>query len=513
MSKVLRRWSDGARRWNWCFPVQEKGVAAGPGAGQSSTLDPQSTQQPSAAPVTQQWRRRLRVRCIQGRALTKEGPWRQIRRCKSIICHPSTTLKARIRTGIQLGLFGRGPRGRSDWCRRPKGVGCRGVARGAAAPAKAVRLVGGGPSVDARSMQRGCSPSLTRPSPCTPTTTSGARPATEEEEERGEHAGPAQTRRPPSQGPEHGGNTQEQARSTRLSTDRPLRRGRAGCTQAGPGSQQQGGEQRCASAKGIARTDPMMVSATTATRIRALGVPTDSKSSGGKSSPDRRGGRGGCSGQRGRGRVALRDGCVGEAVRQQGTRVAVAAVHLFLHGHTSARPLVSDCGAADAPPGRLGRRRLCERAARAGSVLEGSMVWLPVASPRRGTPLPPTSPCSAPAGGGQDQRRDFLGRLLDQSDTSETISTTTRDTDTGPIQTSRAINNLVLQHFSASASSFCARGRDVSVSRPWLGMGVRLRGGVGKTGFPHDCASRTAVTPLLWCHAWLAWLPSLVLQP
>jgi len=417
MSKVLRRWSDGARRWNWSFSLQEKGVAAGLGAGQSSTLDPQSTQQPSAAPVTQRWRRGLRARCIQGRAPTKEGLWRQIRRCKTIICHPSTTLKARIRTGIRIGLFGHGPRGRSDRCRRPKGVGCRGVARGAAAPGKAACLVGGGPNVDARSMQRGCSPSLACPSLRAPTTTSGARPATKEERERGEHAGPAQTTRPPSVGPEHGGNTQEQARSTRLSTDRPLRRGRAGCTQAGPGSQQQGGEQQCASAKGIARTDPMTVSATAATRSHAPGVPMDSKSSGRKSRPGRRGGRGGCYGQRGRGRSALRGRRMGEEVRQHATRVAEAAKHLFLHGHTSARPLVSDCAVAGAPPWTAGRRRLCERAARAGSVLQGSMVSLLVASPRRGTPLPPTSPCSASAGGGQDQRRDFLGRLRDQSDT------------------------------------------------------------------------------------------------
>jgi hypothetical protein len=76
--KVLRRRGAGARRWIRSFLLQKMDAADGSGASLSSTSHLHSTQQPSAAPVTPRGRMQLWARGVQGRALTKEGPRRQI---------------------------------------------------------------------------------------------------------------------------------------------------------------------------------------------------------------------------------------------------------------------------------------------------------------------------------------------------------------------------------------------------------------------------------------------------
>jgi hypothetical protein len=392
-------------------------VADGPRAAQSSRSLTRREKQPSAAPIAQQWRRRLSARCVQGSAQTKEGPRREIKRYKSIKYHPSTTLNARTGRRIRIGLGRAGQTGRSVCGQRPKGVGHRSKAGGSAPPANAVRLVVRGANVDACTCLPFPRPPGACPSLCASTTTSGARPAMKAKEEREEAAGPAHTARPPRWGTKHGGNTQEHTGSARLSIDRPPRRGRASCPQAGPSSQQQGELRRCSAHQGIVCTDPAMDSASRGGSVRARVVPLDSKSSGAKSPPGRRGGGGGRTGQRGRGRTARRHAQVGMGHRHGSACAEEAVEHLFLHGHTSARPLVSDCAAAGASPGPQGGPRLRERAARAGSVLQGSKAWLRVASPRRGTPLPPTSPTSESDEGGLDQRGIFLCRVRNQSDT------------------------------------------------------------------------------------------------
>jgi len=205
-----------------------------------------------------------------------------------------------------------------------------------------------------------------------------------------------------------------------------------------------------------------MVSATMATRARAHGASRDSKSSEWKSSPGRRRSRGGRSWQRGRSRSALRGRRAGEEVRQQGAHVAEAAVHLFLHGHTSARAVVNGCGAA-------GRPRALEHTSTATQYLATHLLRRSsIRRLRRRLSGPPFDAASdaifaygaiSPACGTAGRLPHGVRRLADPP---RTNFTTTRDTDTGPIQTSRTFNNLTLHHFSASTSPFRARGGDTS---------------------------------------------------
>jgi len=328
--------------------------------------------------------------------------------------------------------------GAANGLRDKAGSGGAGVAE---APAIRASLVGSGANVDARSCLRVVARLGVSSSPSSWTPSLEQAGATDEEAGRGEDSRVAQPTRSPSEASEHGGDTHKQGRSTLLGGDRPPRPSPSSSTQASPSSQEAGDAQASLSAARIVRTDPLSDSLLMVEGMRTRSVATDSKASGGKSGPWRRRGRGGHGGQVDHSKVAPRGSPVGEGHTHLGACVRKAAGHLILHGHTTARPLVNDCATGGASPGLLGRRSLRARSTRAREVLWGPKVRLRLASPRRGTPLPPTTPCSEHAGGGPDQRGDFLGRLLDQSDTPKTISTTTRDTDTGPFPTSRTIKN------------------------------------------------------------------------
>ena len=252
---------------------------------------------------------------------------------------------------------------------------------------------------------------------------------------------PAQTTCPPWWGPEHGGNVQERTAITRLSIHRSLRPRQARSVQAGPSSQQQGSVQPCTQPSGIVRTDPVIVSATLLSSTGGRSTHADSKAPGRKSSTAGSGpGKDGRDEQAAASWLFAADRCRRRS--QTGADASrAAAEHLFLHGHTAARGVVSGCAAAGASPARLGRARpLAARHTRRKrpAGLQGVVArCLAAAAP----PLPPTSPTFESDGGVRGQRRDFLGRVLDQSAPAETISATTRDVDTGPFPTSRTINN------------------------------------------------------------------------
>jgi hypothetical protein len=399
VSELLRWWWNGASRWNWNIASREESVAAGPRTGRSNILGTWSAQQLLAASEAQRVRMRLSVLRIQGLALTKGGPWRLIPMLATLNYQSSTTLKARASSAATLGRDCMVLRRRSEGCRGPKGVGWQGVAGGSAAAENAVRLVGGGPNVDAHSWLHGYRPSSASTSLCAATMSSGALPASNEEEERREGDRPAQTTRPPWWGPEHGGNVQEHTGITRLSIDRSLRPRQARSVQAGPSSQQQGSGQPCTQPSRIVRTDPVIVSATFLSSTGGRSTHADSKAPGQKSSTAGSGpGKDGRDEQAAASRLFAADRCR----RRSQTGADASRRQRSICPYMGTRRAEGWSAAARRPArSRLdsGERDLWQRATRAGSVLQGSKAWLLVASPRRLPPYPPLPPPSNPMGG------------------------------------------------------------------------------------------------------------------
>ena len=258
---------------------------------------------------------------------------------------------------------------------------------------------------------------------------------------------------------------QEHTGITCLSTSRSPRPPRARSVPAGPSSQHQGSMQPCTQPSGIVRMSPVSVSATLFADIRDRRAHMDTDPSGRKSSPGCRGGRGGSAVPARRSRAALRGRRVRGMVRHHRWCMARMAEQLFLHGHTTARALLRGCEAA----GPL------ERGERASSATQGHIC--PILRRRRSRrlrrrlsePSFDALPNAAfawrrisPACGASG---DFLeGEPAERRNGAlRAIFATTRDADTGPIATSRTINNKVSCNFSSSAGSFRARARHVSV--------------------------------------------------
>jgi hypothetical protein len=454
-----RRWSTGARRWNWSSAFHEKGVAVIPEAGRSSTLDARNTQQQSAASVAERALKRFCALRVQGRARTKKGPWRRISTFKAIVYQSSTTLKARTSRAIRTGLQRSGLRRSWGGCQRPKGVGWRGVAGDTAVPEKAVCLVVGGPNMDSFSWLRGCSPCGASTSLCSATMSRGALPAVSKEEEREESAGAEQTARPPSMRPEHGGSMQEWTGFTRLSPSAgpspecqpPLRRPRLNSEEACSCVLHQ--QESCIRTRGTFFAASLVIVVRRQTRSPKSG----------RAALAAGGGRGGSAVRTARSGVARRGRRVGEEARHLACCMAAREEHLFAHGHPTARGIVSPrparalqhSGRASAAtewhiPRILRHRRIRRlRRRRSGPSFDAASDALLV-----------RERISPPCGAG----RDFLAPGSVQA---KPIFTTTRDAYTGPSPTSRAINKHVFCSFFGSNSSFRASDR--------LGSGFALR--------------------------------------
>ena len=355
LSMRLTRWQHGAGRCDWRVALRVKRVAVGPRAGSRSISDPWRVRQLSAAVRAQRICRRLSALRVKGLALTKKQRWRLDQRLKTIVCWISTTWETRADTVVSFGLEHVRLQRRSEGFQGPKGIGWHGVAGGPAVAGKAVRLIDRHPNVDAHSWLRGYRPSGASTSSSAATMANGALPSRVEEGEREEGARPAQTTRPPRWGSKHGGKVQEHTGITCLSIDRSLRPRQARSAQAGPSSQHQGSVQRYASPSGIVRMDPMSVPATLFADLRGHRGHMDTNSSGGKSRPRCRGGRGGSAAPAQRSRAALRGRRVRMEVRHHCWCLAGVVEHLFLHGGTTARGVVSGCRR----PRALERGELC----------------------------------------------------------------------------------------------------------------------------------------------------------
>lgn len=496
-SRTNSWWCGSGQRWNSSASLQEEDVADDPQTGQSKPLDDRRAQQPSAAPVPKQQHRQCSTRGAQGLAATKKGPEREIQQLQTIMWQPSTTLNARIRMRIQTGRIDVVRAGPSAGVPRPKGVGWQGGAGGAAAPEQRASLVRCGANVDARSCLLVARPSLSRTSPCGSTTTSSTRKGTGEAQERGERERPAQTTRRPSRDPEHGCHTKERTESTRFSVDRPSRRFRARCPVLDPGWPQAPTARRRAAVRSCRGTRVYGPTDRSCDRrdthscslpshaLELLSREEQACPPGGDEAAalatEGTAGRLYVTGVRGR-RVDSR------AYAWWRRRVPCSCMHTHLreHRHRSARALVSGSGAAGrAGPPRT-RSALALQRGRTSSLSlgAGAHVVSDDAFPGLRLMLHPMGPSyrertRLPAALGGVERRGQTSHTPPRTGSLQREEIRTPD----QFQPQEHINRRYFTHSVARTPPYlCAA--------PGVGMGVRLRGGVGKTGFPMSVSLR-----------------------
>lgn len=189
-------------------------------------------------------------------------------------------------------------------------------------------------------------------------------------------------------------------------------------------------------------------------------------------------GRGGGSLPPGRNKVALRSRRVGEEARHTGACVVEAEEHLFHCSHMAPWPPVSRRPAAGVALPSLN----CGRPQKAQNVSWGAprctCRGLPAAPP----PLPPTglARCrlAGSLAGSEISFPEFSTKVTPPKRSPRRQEIWTPD----PFQLQDKLTNRYTVVFQTLVTNF-ARTQNMFRFCPWVGMGVRLRGGVGKTGF------------------------------
>ena len=450
--------------------------------------------------------------CARRLACTRRGTETCISMVFKTVCPSSTTGTRKKCTAVSSGSVGAADSSVERRVGQAKGVSQLRVAKRAAAPGEVSSLVERDPNVDARCCPRGlrlcCRCSAFRPW----TQPVAAAGRSSEEVERRKDDGPGQHEQKTLRGPEHEGNRHQQTRNTRLSSSRPSCRGHGSCSMGRarqPDRRAQGEQQACAHRCRIVWTELPMKGATFLWRSSMHLRRSHSKALGSA--------EGSSAGQREEDEEEQQTtGGGGNATDASGTRQesSAEAVRRWKSAYTchsmaaqGGRTTAAGEIAATEARGRDERQEAaatgCDALARSPSVLRVLLCRFPVGLPKRPPPLPPQPPRSAAVGPGAGPRSRFLGGVRNQSDTPQnqlreekrwrhrTLSNLESNIASYDVCCSPVGESIFRAAGEGSRFRLCLRCVIYFVCAR---MGVRLRGGVRKAGFPMTAPSQTADT-------------------